>query len=344
MLRCQALLLAIILVGSTLRVEGQERKAPAVVKATTESVVLLVVTDLNGNDRVIGSGFLVSEDGKVITNYHVIKDAGRAIAKMSNGSYFPVESILAFDKDSDLAVIRLPGRNLSFLKLGDSSKLETGQHVLAIGSPLGLQNTVSEGIISAVRQERAGLTWIQTTAPASPGNSGGPLVDDEGSVVGVITWGVRNGQNLNFAATSNAVTVLLGSVGDERSQRRLGLSRERPEVHALRDVKRIVVEPLGGTEAAALVKEKLINRLIASGKLDVVTDPDSADAILKGIVGADIYGRADTAAIQLITFDGKILWGSETGTGMFGKSASGSIADRLSKQLLEAISKETAKH
>jgi S1-C subfamily serine protease len=158
----------------------------------------------------LGSGFLVSADGEIVTNYHVIKEAHSAIVKLSNGAFFPVAGVLASEADKDLAVIKVNGKNLPFLSLGDIDKLHVGDHVVAIGSPLGLEGTVSDGIVSAVR-DVANKKWIQTTAPASHGNSGGPLLDMSDHVVGVITWGVNLelGQNLNFAAPCNEVTALL---------------------------------------------------------------------------------------------------------------------------------------
>ena len=321
---------------------SQDHVATEVVKNSMDAVVLLVVSDPTGKDVALGSGFIVSSDGRVVTNFHVVKDAKRAIAKMANGAYFPVESVLATDPDRDLALIKLPGRNLPFLSLADSDKLAIGEHVFAIGSPLGLQNTVSDGIVSAVREEKAGTDWIQTTAPASPGNSGGPLLRNDGSVVGVITWGARMGQNLNFAAPANEVKALLSSA--DQPPRPLAPLRsnstDESAVKRLKDVKKIAVGSFGNTEAANLVKEKMTNRLIASGKIIIVEDSSDADAVLAGIVGADIYGRADTAALRLTTKDGRSLWGDETSGRGLGRSASSTVADRLAKKLISAMAKD----
>ncbi len=130
--------------------------------------------------------------------------------KLSNGAFFPVNGVLASDAAKDLAVIKVSGKNLPFLTLGDIEKLHVGDHVVAIGSPLGLEGTASDGIVSALR-DVASKKWIQTTAPVSHGNSGGPLLDMSDHVVGVITWGVNLdlGQNLNFAAPCSEVTELL---------------------------------------------------------------------------------------------------------------------------------------
>jgi len=181
-----------------------------VVKWSSDAVVLIVISNSAGQETALGSGFLVSADGEIVTNYHVIKEAHSAIVKLSNGAFFPVSGVLATDSDKDLAIIKVNGKNLPFLTLGDINKLHVGDHVVAIGSPLGLEGTVSDGIVSALRDVDS-EKWIQTTAPVSHGNSGGPLLDMNNHVVGVITWGVNLelGQNLNFAAPSSEVTDLL---------------------------------------------------------------------------------------------------------------------------------------
>lgn len=120
---------------------------------------------------------------------------------------------MAADRSRDLAILKVAGKNLAHLQLGDNRTLQVGDHVVAIGSPLGLESSVSDGIVSAMREEGAGKNWIQTTVPVSHGNSGGPLLDLNGSVVGVITWGVnlQLGQNLNFAIPCEAVKAVLAT-------------------------------------------------------------------------------------------------------------------------------------
>jgi S1-C subfamily serine protease len=180
-----------------------------VVKKSSDAVVLIYLLDSVGKETGLGSGFIVSPEGKIVTNYHVIKDVQKALVKLSNGAFFPVESILAINQQQDLALIKVAGKNLPTVSISNSNGLQVGERVVAIGSPLGLESTVSDGIVSAIREESRDVSWIQTTAPASPGNSGGPLLRMDGKVVGVITWNIRTGQNLNFAATSNEVSALI---------------------------------------------------------------------------------------------------------------------------------------
>jgi S1-C subfamily serine protease len=152
--------------------------------------------------------FLISADGRIVTNHHVIAGAASAVVKLNNGAFFPVEGVIADDPEHDLAVTKVPGKGLPYLNLEDSESLAVGQHVLAIGSPLGLENSVSDGIVSGIRNED-GKSWIQTTAPVSHGNSGGPLLVMNGKVVGVVTWKAGSGENLNFAAPSKLIAPLL---------------------------------------------------------------------------------------------------------------------------------------
>jgi Trypsin-like peptidase domain len=182
-----------------------------VVKKSSDAVVLIVTSDSDGHETALGSGFLISANGEIVTNFHVIKGAHSAEVKLSSGAFFPVSGILASDPDRDLAIIKVNGNNVPLLTLGDTDKLSVGDHVVAIGSPLGLEGTVSDGIVSALREEAQDKRWIQTTAPVSPGNSGGPLLDMRGNVVGVITWRVSShqAQNLNFAIPSDEVRSLL---------------------------------------------------------------------------------------------------------------------------------------
>jgi hypothetical protein len=106
-------------------------------------------------------------------------------------------------------VIKVSGKNLPTLPLANSDSLSAGDHVVAIGSPLGLENSVSDGIISGFREDPKGRSWVPTTAPASHGNSGGPLLTMDENVAGVVTWKAAEGENLNFAVPSKLIAALL---------------------------------------------------------------------------------------------------------------------------------------
>jgi hypothetical protein len=198
-----------LLSAHPVRLYAQSGEMTGLVNSSIDSVVFIMANDASGKVVSKGSGFLVSADGRIVTNHHVIAGASSASVKLNNGSFFPVEGVIADDPEQDLAVLKVPGKGLPFLNLGDSEASAVGQRVLAIGSPLGLENSVSDGIVSALRTDGSGKSWIQTTAPASHGNSGGPLLAMDGKVIGVLTWKKEEGENLNFAAPSNSIKSLL---------------------------------------------------------------------------------------------------------------------------------------
>ena len=178
-----------------------------IAQAAAKASVLIVTSDSSGKPLMQGSGFLVSKDGKVITNLHVVKGAASAVVKFSDGAFYEVEGFLGADAGIDIAVLKLraPGKEFPSLRLADADQVAIGQHVIAIGSPLSLENTVSDGIVSGLRSARdldpklsADLRVFQTTAPLSPGSSGGALLNMQGEVIGVTSFGVLTGQNLNF--------------------------------------------------------------------------------------------------------------------------------------------------
>lgn len=135
----------------------------------------------------LGSGFIISEDGYILTNHHVIDGADEVIVRMNNRNEYDAK-VIGSDKNSDVAVIKIEGENLPYLKLGDSNALKVGEWVLAIGSPFGFDHTVTAGIVSAKGRSLPGdnyVPFIQTDVAINPGNSGGPLFNMEGKVVGI---------------------------------------------------------------------------------------------------------------------------------------------------------------
>jgi S1-C subfamily serine protease len=165
----------------------------------------------------LGTGFVVWKDGRIVTNFHVLliplqTGESRTIQAqviLPDGREFDRVEILAVDPDHDLAILKIPASNLQPLSLADSSKVKPGESVVAIGHPLGLGNTVSNGLVSAIRQLDQDHTLLQISAPIAPGSSGGPLFNDRGEVIGVATFYSSEGQNLNFGVPSNNVKPLL---------------------------------------------------------------------------------------------------------------------------------------
>ncbi len=135
----------------------------------------------------LGSGFIMSDDGYIITNNHVVKDADEVIVRLSDRREFIAE-VVGTDERSDVAVLKIDGKQLPTLKLGDSSNLKVGEWVLAIGSPFGFDHSVTQGIISAMGRSLPNenyVPFIQTDVAINPGNSGGPLFNLDGEVIGV---------------------------------------------------------------------------------------------------------------------------------------------------------------
>jgi S1-C subfamily serine protease len=192
-----------------------ERTSPAVVLITSQ-----VVNPYRLEDRVqqgLGSGFIVDESGLIITNSHVVFGAQIVSVKLDDGTSLPARLIGA-DPIFDLAVLQIPkpqeGR-LPVLTFGDSDQLRPGQDVIAIGNPLGLEQTVTRGIVSGLNRvlpERPLLLahpLIQTDAPINPGNSGGPLLDRCGEVVGINTAIVGEAQSIGFAVPSRLAVAVV---------------------------------------------------------------------------------------------------------------------------------------
>ena len=184
---------------------------PAIVKAANGSVVSIVMSD---KDIPIaqGSGFFVSKDGLIVTNYHVIEEGSSAVVRLPDGASYVVDGVLASDKARDIAVIKTHGQNFRTLTLGNSDRVQVGEEVVAIGSPLSLESTVFIGIVSGIRvAEQPGRRFLQMTAPISAGSRGGPLFNMAGEVVGITTMKLEDGENLTFAIPANDVKRLLSN-------------------------------------------------------------------------------------------------------------------------------------
>ena len=148
--------------------------------------------------RSLGTGFVVREDGWIATNLHVIAGARELMVVLPDRTEYRVREVLAIDEKRDLAIIGVQATKLPRLTLGDSDAVRAGDPVVAIGHPLGLEDTVSNGLVSAVRILDPSVTVLQISAPIAPGSSGGPLFNDQGQVIGIAAAVSRQGQNLNF--------------------------------------------------------------------------------------------------------------------------------------------------
>ena len=177
------------------------------------STVALTSLDANGRRSGYGSGFFVLP-GYIATNHHVIKQATRIYFKLvSQETTYWVEDIVATDSTHDLALLRVSSVNTPVLSLANSDSVQIGEDVYIVGNPRGWEGTISDGIVSSIRGE-GNNKWIQTTAPVSPGNSGGAVLNSRGEVIGVATLSYQAdyAQNLNFAVPSNYLKALLSEV------------------------------------------------------------------------------------------------------------------------------------
>ena len=179
-----------------------ERVSPSVV----------VIHGKTDSEDVLGSGFIVSKDGKIVTNLHVIRDLHTATVQTATGKIFDSISVVATDQRRDLAIFRVNGFDLPALDLGNSDALVVGEPVVIVGSPRGLEGTVTAGILSSVRDSGEGFKVLQTDAAVNPGNSGGPLVNNRGQAIGVVSFILRSSQGLNFAIPISYVRELLNSL------------------------------------------------------------------------------------------------------------------------------------
>jgi S1-C subfamily serine protease len=198
-----SLFLALLLVLKTpLRAES----IPEIVAKAKPAIVEIVTTDAKGTPKTQGTGFFVSPDGLVVTNRHVIEGANSITAVSNTGAMFLFERVVSQPPGADIAVLKFRATDVPFLKLGESTRAVEGQKVIVIGSPTGLMGTVSDGVISAFRENRS---LIQITAPISHGSSGSPVIDENGQVIGVATVVSAEGQNLNFAIPVETVSAAL---------------------------------------------------------------------------------------------------------------------------------------
>ena len=189
-----------------------ERLTPAVVNLSTVIVIKNQRLNRDFTQKGMGSGFIISEDGYIFTNNHVVAKASRIKVKLSDGKEYDAE-IKGTDPNTDIALIKIaaPGK-LPYVRMGDSERLRIGEGVFAIGNPLGLNHTVTSGIISAKGREIGASPYdnfLQTDASINPGNSGGPLCNLAGEVIGINTAIIAQAQGIGFAIPINMAKEVL---------------------------------------------------------------------------------------------------------------------------------------
>ncbi len=233
-----------------------------------------------------GSGVVIAPDGYILTNDHVVHNAQQLTVRLTDGTTLGA-TIVGTDPATDLAVIRADGPNLPYATLGNSASLRVGQLVIAIGNPFGFQSTVSTGVVSALgrslrsQQGRLIENIVQHTAPLNPGNSGGPLVDSRGRIVGINTAIIMIAQDIGFAISSDTakwvVSQLLlyghvrrGYLGITARQRPVG--RRLLRVHGLKGDLAVEAVSVAGDSPAGLGG-------VQAGDLIVAIDTQSVSSV-----------------------------------------------------------------
>jgi S1-C subfamily serine protease len=248
-----------------------------------------------------GSGFIVAPDGYIVTNSHVVHGAGRMEVTLADARVYPAE-LVGDDPESDLAVIRIHAPALAFARFGDSSKLRPGQIAIAIGSPFGFQQTVTAGVVSALGRSMRAQSGrlidniIQTDAALNPGNSGGPLVNSRGEVIGVNTAIILPAQGICLAIASNTAEFVAAWLIKEGHVRRswIGVMGQTAAIHPriarfhkLRSAQGILVlgvEP-GSPAAASTIREG--DMLIAFKGETLASIDDLQRTLVGGEIGVE---------------------------------------------------------
>jgi len=184
-----------------------ERSIEELTEQARKSIVVVSFSGRDGRNSGLGTGFVVDSDGLIATNLHVIGEGRPISVQTSDGRRLEVTSVEAFDRHVDLALIRVDARDLPPLPLGDSSTIRQGQSVIALGNPQGLKYSVVAGVLSGT-QEIDRRTMLQLAIPIEPGNSGGPVLDRQGRVLGVVTMKSAVTDNLGFAMPVNELKSL----------------------------------------------------------------------------------------------------------------------------------------
>lgn len=298
--------------------------ASAVYQRATPALVRVTVVDASGRVKE-GSGVIVRSDGLIATNYHVIAEGLSARVQLSNGDMYDDVAIADTDERKDLALLKIKAVGLPLLEFADSDGLKVGGTVYVLGAPLGLEGSLSQGLIGAIRlgteisPRLEGFRLIQFTAPVSPGSSGGPLLDESSKVAGLVLGTLPAGQNLNFAVPSNYINGLVVNWKGEarhlaRMPTRAKSDRSRAPAEVLGAAKTLYVWVHSGSP---VLKTEISKKLLNWGRLTLVSLPAEADLILEVVQTGSLNlgtGEGNQAAALLRDREsGMELWSTTKG-------------------------------
>lgn len=263
------------------------------------AVVTIYILDKDGVDIASGSGFIIDSKGLIATNYHVISKVIEeknifVIVRMEDGTLRYVESILLYDEINDLAILKIDGGKSDLPKIKLATEItKQGQDIVVIGSPLGLETTVSTGIISGIREK--GL--IQITAPISPGSSGGPVLNLRGEVIGITTFIIVGGQNLNFAIPIKYLSALMSETKKQKRRVEIALPKKNttPESSPKADLSQLT----DGDDEEYL-------REIVRFKMEVMNNPENVRAhfdLCKAYINLKLYNVGVKQCEQALQID-----------------------------------------
>ncbi len=240
-MRRRVLLLILLAVPSVAAAQQCNEPFATVFERVSPAVVSIQSTKINKAkpqrrfETIVGSGVLIERDGQVLTNAHVVDGATSLTVTLDSGTKAPAR-LIGLDSLLDLALIRVEAATpLPVARLGDSAQLRVGDEVAAIGNPIGLEQTMTRGIVSGLNRLLPGLSeqpLIQTDAPINPGNSGGPLVDRCGTVIGINTFISEEAQSIGFSVPINSAKAVLRELRDVGRVVRPWLGMQGREVDA----------------------------------------------------------------------------------------------------------------
>jgi S1-C subfamily serine protease len=342
---------------------AQQASWPAIVESTSAAIVVVET------EKGQGSGFFVRSDGTLITNHHVIENAKSVAVRTSSGEVYRGALVMASDEARDLAILRVDAFDVPSVRMGNSNDVKVGSGVLLLGAPRGLEQTASTGIVAAVRVDDSGMRLIQTSAAASPGSSGGPLLNETGDVIGVLSFSVVQSQNLNFAVPINYARGILERVTSVGVKPEASLAPlapassnntgSEPAAAPNRAPGGVYVTGFGPTEHLQRVYLEL-TEVLAQGGIRVVELRDvrtggqmtsvsglieaaktaSADGVMYFTLSTG-YGQTDRLRVQCYDRDGKLLWQEETTSlwQMTIDAAVGAVTKRMRDKLKVRIQK-----